>query len=78
MVAAHAANYFSLVIDVVIDAVAKIVIVPRVDVAKLIVVHSGNVVTGIVGRPEILHEGRPERIETVGRNRVVGERCARY
>src|SRR5258708_3255962 len=78
MVAAHAAKYFPLVIDVVVDAVGKVVIVPCVDVAKLIVVHAGDVVTRVVGGPEILHEGRTERIETVGRNRVVREGRARY
>src|SRR6266849_2211873 len=77
MVPAHAAKYFPLVVDVVVDAVGEVVILPCVDVAKLIVIHASDVVTRAIGRPEILHESRTERVKTVGRNDVVGEGRAR-
>ena len=72
IVAADASEDLPLVVDVVVDAIGEVVVVVGLDEALLEVIHAGDVVARLVGRPELLHQRAVS-----GSKRPMGSCCRR-
>src|SRR5215472_3827895 len=73
VVPGYAAENFPLVIEVVIDALGKVVVTISLYVSLFEVVNAGDVVAWIVGSPERFYKRGSQRIESRRGNQIAGE-----
>src|SRR5690348_12462613 len=73
VVSAIVTGYSPLIVDVVVDAIRKVVVIEVFGVSSFEVIHTSDVVTRSIGIPKLAHDGRGQRIHLGLRNSVACE-----